>query len=312
MDFNSFKSKYQKEEVIHFPANTPTHPVVSVIVLTFEHKNFIKSCLDSILHQKTDFPFEILLGEDASTDGTREICVEYAKKYSDKIRLFLHHPNNKIKVLNTTTGNFNALYTLFSAKGEFLAFCEGDDYWNDPLKLQKQYDFMKMNPKFSVCYHNYKIVNSKNKYIISKKASPLKEDLRSSELTLAFRHPATLTIFIRKQVVTKVPKEITKVLAIDVFLNSLLGQFGSGKYLNHVLPSSYRVHDGGLWSNMSIGPKLIAKINTNNHLSLYYDRIGNKKISKLLRKHNIKIKLYLLLIGLRKGQLQFLSWLFKT
>ncbi|MDZ7795668.1 MAG: glycosyltransferase [Candidatus Marinimicrobia bacterium] len=65
--------------------------LVSVVVVTYQHSNYIKDCLDGILMQKTDFPVEILLGEDASTDGTREICIEYANKYPDKIRLFLHH-----------------------------------------------------------------------------------------------------------------------------------------------------------------------------------------------------------------------------
>src|SRR5690606_25596514 len=109
---------------------------------------YIRECLDSILMQKTDFPFEILLGEDASTDGTREISIEYADKYPDKIRLFLHHRENNIEILGTPTGRFNSLYNLFSARGTFIALCEGDDFWTDEKKLQKQYEFMVTNPDY--------------------------------------------------------------------------------------------------------------------------------------------------------------------
>ena len=73
----------------------------------------------------------------------REICIEYAQKYPEKIRLFLHHPSNKIKVLDIITGNFNGFYNFYNTRGNYIAFCEGDDYWTDPLKLQKQVDYLK-------------------------------------------------------------------------------------------------------------------------------------------------------------------------
>ena len=158
MDFSQFRRKYEKQRVVHFPHNTSPHPVVSVMVQTYQHKDFIRACLDSILNQKTDFPFEILLGEDSSTDGTREICIDYAQKYPEKIKLFLHHPENKIKVLDITTGNFNALYNFFTVKGDYIAFCEGDDFWTDTLNLQKQVDSLKFNAEFIFTYVYYPIL----------------------------------------------------------------------------------------------------------------------------------------------------------
>ena len=158
MDFKDFKDKYQKVQVEQFPNKVQENIVVSVCVQTYQHAPYIKECLDGILMQETDFPFEVLLGEDASTDGTREICIEYAKKHPHKIKLFLHSRENNIKVGGEPTGRFNFLYNLYSARGNYIALCEGDDYWTDPLKLQKQVDFLEKNEDCSLCFHNAEVV----------------------------------------------------------------------------------------------------------------------------------------------------------
>ena len=88
--------------------------------------------------------FEILVGEDASSDGTRDVCIAYAKKYPKKIKLFLHSRENNIRVYGKPTAKFNSAYNSYNAKGKYIAICEGDDFWTDPLKLQKQVDFWKL------------------------------------------------------------------------------------------------------------------------------------------------------------------------
>jgi len=154
MDFQEFKDKYEHKHVEEFVNQVPTQPVVSVCVQTYNHAAYIKECLDGILMQQTDFNFEILLGDDDSNDGTREICLEYAQKYPQKIRLFLHHRENNIKINGNPSGRFNLLYNLYSARGKYIALCEGDDCWIDSLKLQKQVDFMEVNEEYSMCFHN--------------------------------------------------------------------------------------------------------------------------------------------------------------
>lgn len=130
--------------------NTVTfHPKVSVILLTYNHEDYIAQSIESILNQKTDFDFEILIGEDDSTDDTRKICLEYAQKYPSKIRLFLHHKENKIAANGVPNGKFNLLYLIEMCRGGFIAICEGDDYWHLPQKLQIQTDFMENNPEFT-------------------------------------------------------------------------------------------------------------------------------------------------------------------
>lgn len=312
MNFKEFKEKFEKVPVQIINDLPHEKALVTVCIQTYNQVNFIEKCIEGALIQTTDFPIEILLADDDSKDGTREKCVQYAERYPDRIRLFLHSRKNNIKIGGFPSANFIALYNFFNAKGKYIAICEGDDFWTDPLKLQKQYDFMEGNSLYSVCYHDYKIINSRNDYIDSQKASPLREDLSGKELTLAFRHPATLTIFFRNIITKNVPGEITEVLAIDVFLNSLLGQNGPGKYQEDILPSSYRVHGGGLWSEMEIEPKLITKINTYNQLSNYYSRIGNEKIAKQFKLRNNKIKRYLVYLSFRKFQPKYFVWLIKN
>jgi glycosyltransferase involved in cell wall biosynthesis len=171
MTFQEFKDIYQKVPVVEHLNTVCKEPLVSVCVQTYQHADYIRECLDGILMQKTDFPYEILLGEDASTDGTREICLEYANKYPDRIRLFLHDRGNKIEILGKATGRFNFLYNVFNAHGRYIALCEGDDIWTDVFKLQKQVDFLEANSLYVMTYGNALIddrteVYRKDKYYL--------------------------------------------------------------------------------------------------------------------------------------------------
>ena len=150
---NTFNiSDLTKKQVVEAKNGVSKNVLVSVCIQTFNHGNYIKACLDGMLIQQTDFEFEILLGEDASTDATRKICIEYAEKHPDKIRLFLHHRENNIKVGGNPTGRFNFLYNLSKAQGKYVAICEGDDYWTDPLKLQKQVDILEADSSIAMVY----------------------------------------------------------------------------------------------------------------------------------------------------------------
>ena len=124
---------------------------VSVIVLTYNHEKYIRQALDSILMQKTDFHYEILVGDDASSDKTPDILLEYKHKYPDVIRLFLRKKN---------VGATRNAYQLFmKANGNYIATCEGDDYWIGPDKLAIQVAFLEQNPIFIGCSHSCVIVD---------------------------------------------------------------------------------------------------------------------------------------------------------
>src|SRR5690554_5823117 len=181
MEFEVFKEKYQHKSVVEYPNRVIDKPAVSVCVPTYQHVAYIQECLDSIIKQKTTFPFEIIVGEDNSTDGTREICIKYANRYPTKIRLLLHNKENKVSVLGKTTGGFNNLYNFYSAKGKYIARCEGDDYWTDIYKLQKQFDFMEANPNYFVCGHDAFIAGESGIVKMSKLPDSQKRDLSSDQ-----------------------------------------------------------------------------------------------------------------------------------
>ena len=112
------------------------HPAVSVQMCTYNHEHYIRRAIEGVVKQKTDFEFELVIGEDASMDKTREICFEYQKRYPDKIRVLWWHEN-----VSKLGGNSRRVFA--HCRGEFVAFCEGDDYWIDPLKLQKQVEYIR-------------------------------------------------------------------------------------------------------------------------------------------------------------------------
>ncbi|MEN6321062.1 MAG: glycosyltransferase [Syntrophaceae bacterium] len=129
-----------------------TDPLVSINMITYNHAPFIAQSIDGVLHQKTNFPFELVIGEDCSTDATRKIVLEYQIKYPDIIRVIISSENVGMKK------NFRR--TQKACRGTYMAYCEGDDYWHHPDKLQKQVDYMECHPEcgmvFSDCdiYHN--------------------------------------------------------------------------------------------------------------------------------------------------------------
>ena len=124
---------------------------ISVIVPCYNQEKYISDCIESILAQKTDFRYEILVGDDFSSDSTPEILKEYAEKYPGILKLYLREEN-----LGATTN----VYKLFQqAKGEYIAYLEGDDYWCRTDKLQIQYDYMKANPELIACYHRVRLVD---------------------------------------------------------------------------------------------------------------------------------------------------------
>ncbi|MCY2686977.1 glycosyltransferase [Salinimicrobium sp. TH3] len=314
MTFKEFKSKFEFSPVKEFSHQVKENPLVSVCVQAYNHEKFISQCLKSILSQKTDFPFEILLSEDESSDDTRAICIDFALKYPYKIRLFLHSRSNNIRVSDVPTGNFPILNNFFHANGKYVAICEGDDFWGDPYKLQKQFSFMEQNLSYSICYHNYKILNANGQIIsFSPKACPIKRDLKADELIFSFVHPAPLTIFFRNILNKDLPQEIANVIAMDVFLCSLLGEKGPGKFLQEIQPAYYRTHEEGMWSNMALEPKLYAKINTYQQLTYYYSKQGKRDIVSIFQKKINKIKRYLVFLNLtqlnfRKTLLLIKNW----
>lgn len=129
-----------------------TDPKLSVIVITYNHEKYIRKALDSVLSQKTDFPFEVIIGDDCSPDDTKNIVKEYKKAYPDQVRL-VHREKN------TGRPTLNVYETTMKCRGEYIAYLEGDDYWLDENKLQKQVDFLDAHPEYIACTHSHKMID---------------------------------------------------------------------------------------------------------------------------------------------------------
>lgn len=129
-----------------------TSVMVSICCLTYNHAPYIRECLDGFLMQQVDFPIEIIIHDDASTDGTQDILREYQEKYPDLFHLILQTENQYSKGKNVVLD-----YIYPQIKGKYVASCEGDDYWIDPHKLQKQVGFLEAHPDYSVCCHCIKL-----------------------------------------------------------------------------------------------------------------------------------------------------------
>ena len=121
-------------------------PTVSVCMVTYNHEKYIAQAIEGVMTQETNFKIELVIGEDSSTDRTRKICLEYKNKFPHIIKLRLQEKN---------LGMMKNFYdSLSSCTGDYIAICEGDDYWTDPYKLQKQIDFLEENPEYGLCYGN--------------------------------------------------------------------------------------------------------------------------------------------------------------
>lgn len=134
--------------------------IVSIAMITYNHEKFISKAISSVLMQRTDFEYELVIGEDCSIDSTRQICGEYAQKYGEVIKLLPSETNLGMIP--------NFIRTLRACKGKYIAFCEGDDYWTNPLKLQKQVDFLEANPDYGLIHTDfYKFHQNIQKYELS-------------------------------------------------------------------------------------------------------------------------------------------------
>lgn len=127
-------------------------PLVSIICTVYNHEPYLRQCLDGFVMQQTNFPFEIIIHDDASTDESAKIISEYADEYPNLFVPILQKENQYSKGVKI---GITFMYPI--AKGKYIAECEGDDYWTDPLKLQKQVDFLEANPEYSMCFHKSKI-----------------------------------------------------------------------------------------------------------------------------------------------------------
>jgi len=216
---------------------------ISVLMLAHNHAPYIRQAIEGVLSQRCDKPFRLWIGEDGSADQTKALCLEMQAKHPDRIEvLFSPSPLGM-------HGNFARLWA--ESCGEFVAFCEGDDYWCDPLKLQKQIDFMQRHTDCSLCGTFTDILRpvSDGSWKVDGRISPpvLQEKYSFQELISAY-HFHFSSVLLRRNAVS-FPDWFRQVYCVDRPLYLLAAQNGNAGLIPEVT-SVYRLHAGGKWSTL--------------------------------------------------------------
>ena len=284
--------------------NENTRPLmVTIQCIAFNHEPYIRQCLDGFVMQKTNFRFEAIVHDDASTDGTAAIVREYAEKYPDIIKPIFETEN-----LYSKGGGFGLLQKIMDAHthGKYVAFCEGDDYWTDPLKLQKQFDRLENHLECSICFCKVNTINKDGrlqKGTIPQNNASLPEivtlnDFMHNEFCLGHWTFHTSSFFMRREIVDKFDNNMTHVFHnfpygdMPLLLTGLLN--GDGVYIDEAM-GVYRMFSGGYNSFLLAHPENAIRdekklIQAMHDLDEYTKMKYHDKIYCRIRRGELKIK----------------------
>ncbi len=242
-------------------------PLVSGFILTYNHEDYIAEAIEGVLMQETDFPIELVIAEDCSTDDTLAIVMAYQKKYPDTIRVVTSDQNvGSIK---------NSLRATKACRGKYMAFCEGDDYWNDPLKLQKQVDLLEQNPDCSGCFTDCRVIEGSTQKRIAK--THIKNGNRYTLPDMIKNMPVGMCHWVlRKSVVENLPAWCSTLrLGRHSAILFLAAQNGDCLHLPEPT-ATFRIHPGGVFSGADGITKYEAAIHNlliiTSHLGSQYRR----------------------------------------
>lgn len=206
---------------------------VSCHIITYNQIDYISKCIDSVLMQKTNFSIEIIIGDDNSTDGTRELLLEYANEYPDLIKLNLRELRG-----TGLPGKQNFLTTLEMCSGEYIAMLEGDDYWTDPFKLQKQVDFLEANPDYVLCFHQVTILKPDGT-IVEDFITKVPENYETIETLARFGNYIHTPSVVYRNIIPTLPFEFEVTPIGDYFIYMMLAEHGKVKYMKEKM-ATYR------------------------------------------------------------------------
>lgn len=293
-------------------------PIVSICSITYNHAPYIRQCLDGMLMQQTNFEFEIIINDDCSTDGTTEIIREYAAKYPDTIIPIFHDENQYQKGIR---GMF-AKFVFPKAQGKYIALCEGDDYWTDPLKLQKQVDFLETHPDYSLCFHNAVVHYEDGKTADHIFAELQTKEYNRKELLKSWVAPTASFVFSKDILSSSIYQKVeaSKKLAYGDLPLILSASYCGKVYGMNQCMSIYRIHAGGAMQiHHSIPIKLCIhqiecrKIFENDIRNIFNDKIGRHASIAIshLRHGNLKTAIKLWILAFRFAPFDSLRWTFK-
>ncbi|MDR1624471.1 MAG: glycosyltransferase [Tannerellaceae bacterium] len=274
--------------------------LVSISCVTYNHKAYIRDCIDGFLMQKTNFRFEILIHDDASTDGTAGIIREYERKYPDLIKPIYQVENQYSQGINPGRINSNR------ATGKYIAYCEGDDYWTDPLKLQKQVDFLENNPEYGLVCTNVRIYNQETNVFKEAKYTESK-DITYEELISDRKSKITpLTVCYRKELLSVIKNTIheelnpPKYFTGDIYLYFNIALVSQIRCIPDVT-GVYRILRESMTHSKTDKRRLIAFSSKTSNTMLYYlenHPIQNKEVVRRLKfQHTLAVCKYTIISG---------------
>jgi glycosyltransferase involved in cell wall biosynthesis len=242
--------------------------LVSICCQTFNHVNYIEQCIEGFLMQKINFKIEILLRDDASSDGTTEIVKKYSNKYPHIINALIYTKNQFQKGVSPFRDNVRR------AKGKYIALCEGDDYWTDPYKLQKQVDFLEVNEDYGICAHRVQISNQFNaseNYIFPENL--LSQDYFIEQF-IANNLAATCSIIFKKELFQSNPWHNKSPFGDILLILTVLKNSNNKIRILHDVMGTYRIHYGGIHGKFH---------QSNEGLVIAYEQ--HLQFNKLIKRH---------------------------
>lgn len=271
---------------MHDKVNNDNTPYVAVWMLTYNHEKYIAQAIEGVLNQKADFKIKLFIGEDCSKDNTRNICLSYEEKYPDKVKLISTRVNN----INTNSENIRLACMESGAK--YIAICEGDDYWTDPYKTQKQVTLLDAHPECTMSFSAVASVNDEADLVDNVSWPEIRKNIITIEdIILSHKHLVpSVTLIFRNILPKQMPQFHIESLSKDVSVVTMLAMEGNAAYLPDVT-AVYRVHRGGITkSEQHIRESDIALTKLLNSINKHYDY----KHDKIFRKrflHDAKIAL---------------------
>lgn len=237
-----------------------TVPLVCTRTMTYNHEDYIRDCIEGILMQKTTFPVRVCIHDDASTDKTPAIVREYQERYPNLIWVYYQEENSFRRPQKSA---MRKEFMEWAEVGSYQAICEGDDYWTDPLKLEKQISILQNDVNVSISFHDCEIIDS-DRRLISKSllGQEGRRSLSSGEVIYGHLIP-TLTAVFKIEDYKKVQNHFSKkVFNGDTFKFALLAQFGFAYFHNDIQPGIYRRHSGGIFTSSNEVDRLVNHNNT--------------------------------------------------
>jgi glycosyltransferase involved in cell wall biosynthesis len=263
--------------------------MVSICCTTYNHEKFIGQAVESFLMQQTNFEFEIIISDDCSTDGTLQVLKTFEQKYPGKIKIFSSKKN--------IGAHQNMIKTVNSCMGKYIALCDGDDYWTDACKLQKQVDFLEQNPEYVICCHYTRVTDANNNTLhVSANPIPLVytyydllvgKQLETKTATVVYHNIAMVNQVFQKP-------WYRKCYAGDKLLK-LFATFNTGRKI-YVLPevmSCYRNHTGGVWSMIESDARMEMMVSDFNLIikNFAYQAVHKKRLLLLYIKRYLLFEL---------------------